>query len=306
MSKVLSVFYLALFLFTGCTKQPEAIRHTVKCEQKFYALKRAECLNEQQLMRLLEPYPVLFIGDHHDNDQLHQMVAQLITDLHARGYKIALANEWFVPEDQALLERYSRTQISDDAFKKAVGWKERSGYVFDSFAPIYHAVQEANGTLYGINLTKAERKKISDQNSSTMQSKTRDLYTNLDLNVSAHQQMLSPFFSHCHKRRAGESEAQCVARMYRVQVAWDTAMGENSALVAKKILHDKKVKLIVFVGAYHLAYGLGANLRFARKSNLPFLTLLSAPAQTQNGEVGEADLVYFYSEDKNETTRPSM
>ncbi len=257
-------------------------------------------MNFEQLIAQFEYYPVLFIGDHHGSDSVHNFLALLIKDLHRKGYKLSIANEWFTPEDNRLLARYSTSEISDNNFTKSVRWKKRIGYDFESYAPIYQAVQEVNATLYGINMSKTERKKISDLNLSAMQASTLSLYEKLDTNISAHKQMLSPFFSHCHAPKHGESDLQCIERMYRVQVAWDTVMGENSAALAKNVLKSRKDKLIVFVGAFHLAYDLGANLRFARHSTLPYITLLPLLNSEDKIEVGESDYLFLYEPEKEE------
>ncbi len=290
---LLSLFIIVFFM-TSCSKQPEPLVYTIDCKEEFYSLKSAECMDLAQLTEQLEHYPVIFIGDHHDSDEVHLAVAAMLKRLHREGYNLFVANEWFTPEDNELLRAYVASEIDDVNLTEKVMWKKRVGYEFKSFMPIYHAARETNTTLYGINLSKNKRKKISDKNITAMQPETLALYTTLDTNISAHKQMLSPYFSHCHALKQGESNAECIERMYRVQVAWDSAMGENSAVLANKILKNKKDKLIVFVGAYHLAYGLGANLRFARHSTLPYVTLLPLMKSVKNVEVGEADYLFIY------------
>ena len=286
--------FIIFFVLTGCSKQPEPLVHTLECEEEFYSLKSAECMDIEEFADQLEHYPVIFIGDHHDSDEVHLKVAAIIKYLHREGYRLSVANEWFTPEDRELLRAYTASEIDDDNLTAKVKWKKRVGYEFESFTPIYHAAKETNSTLYGINMQKEERKKISDRNVSAMHPATLRLYEQLDTNISAHRQMLSPFFSHCHAPKKGESDAECIERMYRVQVAWDSAMGENSAALAQEVLKGKKDKLIVFIGAYHLAYGLGANLRFARHSTLPFVTLLPVMKSVPSVEVGEADYLFIY------------
>ncbi|MCJ7766308.1 MAG: ChaN family lipoprotein [Thiovulaceae bacterium] len=140
-------------------------------------------------------------------------------------------------------------------------------------------------------------KKISDQNLSSMNARVRVFYDELDLNMSVHKAMLSPYFSHCHSLKSGETQAECSERMYRVQVAWDTMMGEESAKLSETLQADEK--LIVFIGAMHLENGLGANMRFSRVSNEPTVTLLPVPKQAKQHEeieadLGCSDLLYLY------------
>jgi len=218
----------------------------------------------------------------------------LIEGLSEQGYRVSLANEWFTPEENTLLENFSAGKL-DKNTSKALGWQKRAGYDYNLTQAIYDAVIKEHGKLYGINMNKKFKKLISDQNISGMDVEQSTFYKRLDLNVTAHQQLLKPYFAHCHSHRKDESAQMCSERMYRVQVAWDSMMGEESAKLAEKL--EKDEKLIVFIGAMHLEGKLGANLRFTRASNVPSVTIL--PYQ-KDGEMcididhGSSDLIYLY------------
>jgi len=284
---------------TGCgSKKPTPITFKIPTSCTYYSLQSAECLDEAEFIERIAPYKVIFVGDHHHSLNAHKVVIALINGLSTDGYKVALANEWFSPQDNALLEQYVQGKL-DSNTSKALGWKKRVGYDFNLTEPIFNAIIKQEGTLYGINMDKTFRKKISDYNLSAMSNEEKAFVQGLDLNVSAHQQLLAPFFSHCHKTRKGEDAQQCMERMYRVQVAWDTKMGEESVKLAKKLKDDER--LIVFVGAMHLESKLGVNLRFARESNLPTLTVLPFPKDSYHEkqidvDLGSSDMVYLYEE----------
>jgi len=294
--KYLLVFTGLLLLLGGCaSKVPEAVTHKVPEACDFYSLKAAQCLDEKGFIDAIEPYKVIFVGDHHNSANAHKVVSELIESLSGRGYTIELANEWFTPEDNGLLDRYVKGEL-DANTTKALDWKKRVGYDFNLSKPIYEAVIENGGKLYGINLSRSFKRMISEQNLTAMNMQQRAFYEGLDLNNSAHKAMLSPFFSHCHHLKSGESQLQCQERMYRVQVAWDTMMGMESAKLAETL--DADTKLIVFVGAMHLENGLGVNMRFARVSNVPSITLLPRPKTSKETMadvgLGCCDLVYLY------------
>lgn len=285
------VFFL---LLSGCSVSPQPIMHQPECQEGIYAVKSAECLSKQELVDKLEPYPVIFIGDHHTSHEPHRFMADLIQELSKRGYTLHLANEWFVPDDAVVLQRYM-TKGYDGNFTKEVNWTKRAGYDFLQYEPIYNEIRENGGTMHGINLTKVFRKKISDRNLTGMNSDERYFFDTLDLNVSAHRQLLEPFFSHCHGNKKGGNETVCKERMYRVQVAWDTMMAQESAKLVGKVLKTPKDKLLIFAGAMHLSDSLGINMRFARLSNLPYVTILPE-IYSQNGYPGGiADYLFLYS-----------
>ncbi|MCJ7765766.1 MAG: ChaN family lipoprotein, partial [Thiovulaceae bacterium] len=205
--KNLSLFGSLLLLFVGCAdKHASSLSYKVHPSCTYYSLQRAECLNRETFIDAFEPYKVIFVGDHHDSANAHKVLTELINELSDRGYKIALANEWFSPSENRLLQRYVAGEL-DANISKALGWKNRAGYDFNLSKPIYDAVIENHGSLYGVNMSSELEKKISDQNRSSMSARERVFYDELDLNMSVHKAMLSPYFSHCHSLRSGETQA---------------------------------------------------------------------------------------------------
>ncbi len=282
------------FLFlSGCQNRPLTITHEIKPECEYYSLKSAQCLDETQMLKQLEPYKVIFIGDHHPQDALHHKIASLITAFSNKGTTVHLANEWFYPEDKKVLEQFSADKIDETTFLKQIQWDKRLKYYkYDSFKPMYEAVKRGNGRLYGINLTKQARKKISDQNLSAMDQNEYLFNGGLDLNISAHRQFIMPFFSHCHAPKPNESLQECRERMYRVQVAWDSKMAMESHKLAQRLQDNEK--LIVFAGALHIENGLGIPMRFSRLNTVPTISIIPVDSQTKEAANGSGDYLLLY------------
>lgn len=282
-----------MFFLVGCVRPQPALHHTLPTGCDIYDMRQAHCITDAELVRRLEPYRVLFAGDHHSMETMHLRLAALIEALGRSGRSISLANEWFIPDDNTVLAQYAHRDF-DGNFTMAIGWEEKAGYPLASYAPIYDAVRAYNGALYGINMRSTLTRAISDANLSDMRDSDRRFIEGMDMNLSAHRDLLSPFFSHCHARREGESDQECAQRLYRVQVAWDSYMGKESAQLVQQVIQKKNDLLIVFAGSMHLAYGLGINARFARDSKEPFVTLQPVPEGTKRADVGEADYLLFY------------
>ena len=295
MKSIISLLSILLLLLTGCTEPNVPLKHQLPSSCTVYDMKQARCIDNKDLVKRLAPYRVVFVGDHHAQTDLHQKLAKFITGLDRASRHVSLANEWFTPEDNSLLKQYAKGSFKGD-FPQAVEWKKKAGYYsFDSYALMYNAIRKAHGGLYGINLSRESRKRISDANCSVMSKEEKDFYDSLDLNITAHRQMLSPFFAHCHSLRKGEDASLCSERMYRVQVAWDSYMAKESAVLSNRIVHHRSDILIVFAGAMHLSHGLGINARFARLRHEPFVTIKPVPTGTDTADVGEADFLLFYA-----------
>lgn len=288
----------ALF-FAACSNKEIRLTHKIPKACSYYCLKSAQCLNKEELLQRLEPYQVIFIGDHHPQEDLHKKIAELITSLSAKNVKVHLANEWFYPSDERTLSAFTNNDINESQFLKDIQWEKRlTYYPYSSFKPMYEAVKKSKGKLHGINLSKKQRQKISDQNLSAMTKEDLAFNKSLDLNVSVHQQLVMPYLRHCHAPKKGESLEACAQRMYRVQVAWDSKMALESYKLAQPLKENEK--LLVFAGSMHMENGLGIPLRFSRLSKLPALSIIPVDSQTKEVPHALGNFLIFYQENISE------
>ncbi len=295
MQRMIKIFFLlvSLLLFTACGHKQTAITHSLPKGCDYYSMKQARCLGQQEVTQALAPYSVLFVGDHHTEADMHQKLADLITLLSQNGTKVVLAHEWFYPRDEKVLSDYVNSDINETQFIERINWKKRlSFYDFDSFKPIYSAVIKSGGRIHGINLTQQERKRISDQNLSSMHEDEKSFYAKLDLDVYPHQELIMPYLQHCHAPKPGEETGMCQKRMYRVQVAWDTKMADEAYTLASTLKRDEK--LLVFAGSLHMENNLGIPLRFTRLSTLPSRTIIPVKNDTEKVSHGLGDFLLYY------------
>lgn len=270
-------------------------------ENEIYSLKSAEVLTYDSLVKEVEHYPVIFVGDRHNTEATHEFLRDFLDALSAKGYNLHFANEWFTPEDNALLLQYTNNEINATQLKEKKEWDKFSKYKWELDAMLYESIKKSNGHIYGVNIPKEDRKKISLRKTDTMSKKEKFFYDDLDLNVSAHKSLVNPFFKHCEMMpQVGKEE--CSQRMYRVQVTWDTYMANESVKIANKVLKGPKDKLIVFAGGMHMAYGLGIPLRFSRQSNLPFYIITNQDyvkneAVKVDAQVSDTVFLYKYNND---------
>jgi len=292
-----------LVLFTACSTPPATPPKFEIQEHKnsIFILKQGKTATLKQLSKEIAKYPVIFVGDHHTSVDTHEFMNALLGSLIADGYRVHLANEWFSPKHDKLLQRYTQGKISSNQLKKQRGWDKLTSLDWGLSSRLYETIRRGGGRLYGINLTRKARKRISSKLLSTMSPKERRFYDSLDTNVSAHKSLIEPFFENCHKMMPPRGGESCQERMYRVQVAWDSYMAQQSAKLAKRVLKTPRDKLVVFAGDMHMQYQLGIPLRFARLSNQPTFTIINHKTKQQKSmekrvtlDVGLGDAVYIY------------
>lgn len=299
LKKILSIGII-LFFFVACSK-PSSINqvftHDLGKKEGIYSVKQARSIDMKELVKDLEYYPVIFVGDYHDTKKTHKFFENLLKELDKEGYKIHLANEWFSPKHNKLLEEFISGQINGSELKQRRKWDEFTNFKWEYVEPLYEAVKKNNGKLYGMNISKEDRKKIRLKKFDKMSKSEKEFYDSLDLNVSAHRQLVMPFLEHCNKMPQ-KSDEPCEERMYRVQVAWDSYMAKNLADISKNNIKTKKDKVVVFAGAMHIEQNLGIPLRFSRLSNLPFTTISNEEIDEESDLVkvnnSKSDFVYIY------------
>ncbi len=287
-------FIFTIFLFTGCTNKN--LTYNLKKKEGIYSVKQAKYIDIQKLAKELKYYPVIFVGDHHNNKKTHKFFEALLKELDKNGYTLYLANEWFTPEHNQLLKDYTDGKLDSIRLKERRHWDKFTKYKWEYVEPLYETVKKNGGELFGMNISKESRKKISLKQFDKMDEEEKSFFNSLDLNVTAHRQLISPFLKHCNKMPSKSSE-KCEERMYRVQVTWDTYMAQNVAKIAKKVIKTPQDKLLVFAGAMHMEQNLGIPLRFARLSNLPFVTISNEKIPKDKNleiDINKADVVYIY------------
>ena len=299
LKKILSIGII-LFFFVACSK-PSSINqvftHDLGKKEGIYSVKQARSIDMKELVKDLEYYSVIFVGDYHDTKKTHKFFENLLKELDKEGYNIHLANEWFSPKHNKLLEEFISGQINGSELKQRRKWDEFTNFKWEYVEPLYEAVKKNNGKLYGMNISKEDRKKIRLKKFDKMSKSEKEFYDSLDLNVSAHKQLVMPFLEHCNKMPQ-KSDEPCEERMYRVQVAWDSYMAKNLADISKNNIKTKKDKVVVFAGAMHIEQNLGIPLRFSRLSNLPFTTISNEEIDEESDLVkvnnSKSDFVYIY------------
>jgi uncharacterized iron-regulated protein len=296
MLKLLIAFITTIILFTGCAEKVAPLTHNLEKKEDIYSIKQAKSISMQELLNEVENYPVIFVGDHHNTEKTHKFFADFINELTKKGYNLSLANEWFTPEQDSILKEYTDNKFDTDTFKQKVEWDKFSKYKWEYVSSLYEAIKNNHGKLYGMNISKKNRTKISLKQFDKMSDEEKAFYNNLDLGVTAHKQLISPYLKHCDKMPTTSKEP-CEERMYRVQVTWDTYMAQNVAKISKEVIKTPKDKLLVFAGAMHIEQGLGIPLRFVRLSNLPFITISNEKIEKNRKleiNTNKSDIVYIY------------
>ncbi|MDH4120320.1 MAG: ChaN family lipoprotein [Deltaproteobacteria bacterium] len=263
------LLWMALFPLLGAC-QPVASRstpddrpiapvHRVSAETP-YDTRLARPMTETQLLAKLEGTGLVFLGELHTDPRSHAFQARVVEGLARRG-GVAVALEMFSPQADPVLEPWRRGALSEEAFLEQSGWYDNWGYPWPLYRDLFVALRRA-AALRGVNLTREERKAVllggpGEGLSPALLAE----WGPLDLSVQPHR---SRFLTQLRGVGHGQGLAPDNPRfqgLYRVQTAWDQAMGARAARLARQ---TGIRQVIVLAGAGHLEWGLGMDLRAAR------------------------------------------
>lgn len=257
-----------------------------------------KAISLEQLVSSISDYPIIFVGDHHDTIETHKFFKLFLDELIAKNYTIHLANEWFTPKHNHLLKLYTEDIINSEELKKKRLWHKEISTRWKLAEMIYETVKKSSGKLYGISMPKEMREKISLKSFEKMSPKEKSFYHSLDFNNSSHKSFVMPLFSTCCKNKPQKKIQSCKISMYRVQVAWDTYMAQESAKLASKVLKIEQNKLIIFAGTVHVKRDLGIPLRFKKINQDKFFILTNKKVQNISDELNisqiQEDAIFIY------------
>ena len=115
----LSLMLGALHCGTALAAEPTAAAATVKPVVKTVMVQTStdRVITPEELVASLEGYDVLFFGEYHDQDILHEVEYEVFKSLYAKyGDRLVLSMEMFEADNQEILDDYLENEVSEDNF----------------------------------------------------------------------------------------------------------------------------------------------------------------------------------------------
>lgn len=219
-------------------------------------------LDLSALVQRLSGTRILLIGEEHTNSEFHAVELRVIRALAESGRAVRIGLEMFPYTVQGPLEDWSHDLLTEDGFLDKSDWYGNWGYNFGYYRDIFDYARALRLPMYGVNLPAAAIRTIRKQGYDALAPEERShLPPQIDLTNAEHQRLYRAYFGSDDPLHAALTAEQ-QAGMYRVQVAWDAAMGWNAA---KALDHDPDPTaiMVVLLGEGHVAYGLGAEHQLA-------------------------------------------
>ncbi len=216
-----------------------------------------EVIGSSELVKRLSDTRVLFIGEEHTNSEFHRIELRVIQALRANGREVLLGLEMFPYSAQPALDDWNRGLLTEQGLLEKAEWYVNWSYPFSYYRDIFEYARVQKIPMYGVNLPAPTLRTIRTRGFEALPASERThLPPRIDLTNAEHHQLFRAYFDPTdplHSQLSPDQEAA----MYRVQVAWDSAMGWNAAQALEAHAGPTAI-MVVLLGSGHVAYGLGA------------------------------------------------
>ena len=160
---------LLIFILAGCSQTSsqwgsEAPYLPVKPPELGDILHTAtgHYISEQTLFSSLSRYPLVYVGEVHDNPASHRLQLDILKAmlLHNPG-KLALGMEMFNNGQQAALDRWIAGELTEKEFLRESRWFENWGSDFELYRELLVFSREQGIPVIGLNIPKSLGRKVS-------------------------------------------------------------------------------------------------------------------------------------------------
>jgi uncharacterized iron-regulated protein len=244
---------------------------------------------------------VFIIGEAHDNYQCHTMQRDFIEALYKAHPKILVGFEFFWREDDAVLEQWRNSQISEEELIKKTGWYQRGGQNYGYTRVIMEILQKYKIKTLGLNVPRSILRTVSRQGFAQLSPEEKKLFPTIDIPNPEHEYFIKSMFGIFALQAPTWFE-----NFYAAQKCWDVIMAESlRQVLARKEFQGYKG--VIIAGSNHVAFKLGIPFRYGKadkKAKITTIVPIILPEE-KPGEDQEEEDVHPMTKMMGEDAKPA-
>jgi uncharacterized iron-regulated protein len=219
-------------------------------------------ISQQQLFSDLTRYPLVYVGELHDNPASHRLQVEILKAMQARHPgKVALGMEMFNNEQQDVLDQWVAGELSEKEFLRESRWFDNWRSDFELYRELLEYSRDQRIPVIALNVPKALGRKVSMTPLDQLDEETREQLPEMDMSDTYQRTMVEKIFG---AHGAGGSMLESFLRR---QTLWDEAM---ASAVATYMQENPDKHMVVAAGGWHVNYGFGIPRRVHRRMPLPY------------------------------------
>ncbi len=259
---------LALLFLAGCAatqpsldvESPYVDPRTLRVGEILH-LATGHLLAESEALDYLCRFPVVYVGEAHDNVEAHAVQLTVLKAMEACfPGQVALGLEMLQRPFQADADAFVRGEMSERDFERV--WQKSWGDI-SYYRELLHFARAKRIPLLALNASAATRKAVREQPPSAMTPDAAREVPEIDTQDPYHRAYVQAMVG-------GHAKGVSADAFYRVQLLWDETMAETAAEYLKSPAGRGR-RLLVLAGSNHVRYGFGIPRRLFRRVPLPFV-----------------------------------
>jgi uncharacterized iron-regulated protein len=265
------------FLLVGCAghgmvaRSTEEVPYPLKGKPEageIYHLPTGLKVSQDGAMEMISGATLVCVGETHDNIHAHRVELDVIRDLYRRfPGRVAIGMEMFRDPQQEVLDRWTRGELDEREFLKAVKWYGNWGLDFGYYRDILHFAKENRVDVVALNPSKELQEAVSRSGLSNVPDHLRSMLPEIgETDPYQHAAMEAVYGSHIPGEGMFES-------FFRVQMLWEESMAERIADYLKSPRGEGK-KMVTITGGWHVRYGFGLPKKVVRRMPVPYVIVL--------------------------------
>ncbi len=195
----------------------------------------------------VRPGYVIVVGEQHNLAGHHVNQLAVLLVLRARGLNVSVGLEFLSYTDQPWVDRYTRGEIPEDEFLRAVRW---GGYPFDWYRPLVLFSRDVGGRALALNAPPPLTRALAQRGLAGLSDDERGL---LPPDFQPGRERYFERFRAAMGQHGAMSEA-ALRNYFLAQSAWDDTMAWQAAEFARA---NPEQVLVIIVGDFHASYGGG-------------------------------------------------
>lgn len=251
--------------------------------QKDTAIEPSALKSVEEIIKVASLYPVIFVGENHDNYAHHLNQLEVIKELHKQNKKIAVGFEMIQKQYQSVLDNYINGKISEYEFLKGVKYYEKWGFDYNLYAPIFRYLRQYKIPAIALNIDNNITRKIAEGKASSL---TKEEVSQLPKSMNIPNKFYEKALRKIFNIHSQQNSKRTFTNFFLVQNIWDEVMAESIIEFQKSY---GNFQVVAIVGQGHLNKKTGIPLRYER------ITGRNAFVITQDSKVDEnySDTVIF-------------
>jgi uncharacterized iron-regulated protein len=264
-----------VLLSVGCAKriQPPWISKVAILQepigaQEIFRLPAGDPISFHQLLNDLDPTPIIFMGETHDQIEHHHNQVRILQGLIEKNRDVVVGMEMFERSQQPILDQWTEGKLTEEEFLKEVKWETTWGMDYNLYKGILDEAKTRRLKVLCLNIERQLVRRVGHQGITGLSPEDRAKLPEMDLSDKAHRHYVASVYKSHHGGSAKDFE-----NFYQAQCLWDEAMAETLFCFLQSAESREKTVLVI-AGSGHVVFDFGIPKRLYRRTPLAYKTII--------------------------------